>query len=68
MIDYKTITTPNGVSIKVPNQHIKQTKEQRIEELKQIYLVLIRDAKDLGEDEEVIRLQQEYQAKKIEIS
>jgi hypothetical protein len=44
-----------------------ELKIERLNELKQQYLQLIRDAKDLGEDEEVARLQQEYQQKKAEV-
>jgi hypothetical protein len=52
----------NGVFIEVP-----KTQEQLLQELQSQYLTLIRNASDLGETEEVSRLQVEYQQKKTEL-
>ena len=69
MMEYKTITTPSGSIIKIPDQIIVPTKEQLLEELTQEYLRKIRDAKDLlgDNDPEITRLQAEYQQKKLEL-
>lgn len=45
----------------------EKTKEQKLEELRQIYLPQIKDAQTLGDNEEVEKLQQEYLNKKKEI-
>ncbi|OEH86261.1 hypothetical protein BHU72_12055 [Desulfuribacillus stibiiarsenatis] len=62
------VTTDSGkthvVRKPVPQE---PTFEQLLEVLKQEYLKLIRDAKDLGDEEDVLRIQTEYRTKKQEL-
>ena len=68
LMQEREVTTASGLThiIRKPVPQ-EPTKVDLLEQLKQEYLRLIRDAKDLGDEEEVTRLQQEYQSKKTGI-